>query len=103
MTMPKKILILTADAGFGHRSAANAIAGGRSTSATATRASVDIVNPLARSDAPSLLTLEPRATTIAWCSARRNSTAWAIRPATATVAVSLIERSLIAMLLQAAA
>ncbi|MGC8779890.1 MAG: MGDG synthase family glycosyltransferase [Anaerolineae bacterium] len=53
--MTKKILILTADAGFGHRAAANAIA-----AALAERhpdVTVEIVNPLSRPDAPGLLKL----------------------------------------------
>lgn len=51
-SMTKKILILTADAGFGHRSAANAIL-----AALNERFDVEaeIVNPLERPDAPSLL------------------------------------------------
>ncbi len=56
MPGPKRILILTADAGFGHRAAANAVA-----SALAERygndCTVTIVNPLQDRRAPRLLRL----------------------------------------------
>jgi 1,2-diacylglycerol 3-beta-galactosyltransferase len=50
----KKILILTADFGFGHRSAANAIATGLR-SAYGAACSVDVLNPLEDPQAPALL------------------------------------------------
>ena len=50
--MPKRILILTADAGFGHRSAANAILTALSERYDVT---AEIVNPLAQPGAPALL------------------------------------------------
>jgi 1,2-diacylglycerol 3-beta-galactosyltransferase len=51
---PKRVLILSADAGFGHKAAANAIAAAfRENHAGAT--SVEIVNPLDHANAPGLL------------------------------------------------
>ncbi len=50
----KKVLILSADAGFGHKAAANAIAAAFE-DRYADRAEVSIVNPLDHTDAPGLL------------------------------------------------
>ena len=93
--MPKKILILTADAGFGHRSAANAILAALNERHGDIAA--EIVNPLARPDAPSLLKFaesdydrevqqSPELYNLGY------------QASDAGVAVSLIEQSLIAML-----
>lgn len=51
---PKRILILSADAGFGHKAAANAIASAACQRET-DRCEVTIVNPLDHPDAPGLL------------------------------------------------
>jgi 1,2-diacylglycerol 3-beta-galactosyltransferase len=51
---PKRVLILSADAGFGHRAAANAIAGAFEMNYPG-RADVTIVNPLDHTEAPGLL------------------------------------------------
>jgi 1,2-diacylglycerol 3-beta-galactosyltransferase len=54
MPAPKRILILTADAGFGHRSAANAVAAALA-ELYGDQCQVDIVNPLEYKHAPSFL------------------------------------------------
>jgi 1,2-diacylglycerol 3-beta-galactosyltransferase len=54
MMAPKRILILTADAGFGHRSAANAVAAALAES-YGDQCQVDIVNPLEDKHTPSFL------------------------------------------------
>jgi 1,2-diacylglycerol 3-beta-galactosyltransferase len=54
MTDPKRILILTADAGFGHRSAANAIAAALEEKCEG-NCQIDIVNPLEDKRAPFFL------------------------------------------------
>ena len=54
MPTPKRILILTADAGFGHRSAANAVAAALS-KLYGDECQVDIVNPLEDKHAPTFL------------------------------------------------
>jgi 1,2-diacylglycerol 3-beta-galactosyltransferase len=51
---PKRVLILSADAGFGHKAAANAIAAAFG-EGDAARADVTIVNPLNHTNAPGLL------------------------------------------------
>lgn len=51
---PKRVLILSADAGFGHKAAANAIAAAFG-EGDAARADVTIVNPLDHTNAPGLL------------------------------------------------
>ena len=51
---PKRILILSADAGFGHKAAANAIASA-ACQREADRCEVTIINPLDHPDAPGLL------------------------------------------------
>jgi 1,2-diacylglycerol 3-beta-galactosyltransferase len=51
---PKRVLILSADAGFGHKAAANAIAAALNEN-FAGRATVQIVNPLDHTNAPGLL------------------------------------------------
>lgn len=51
---PKRVLILSADAGFGHKAAANAIAAAFRED-FASQAEVTIVNPLDHNDAPRLL------------------------------------------------
>jgi len=54
MPAPKRILILTADAGFGHRSAANAVAAALA-EVYGDQCQVDIVNPLEERHAPFFL------------------------------------------------
>jgi 1,2-diacylglycerol 3-beta-galactosyltransferase len=54
MPAPKRILILTADAGFGHRSAANAVASALA-KLYGDQCQVDIVNPLDDKHVPSFL------------------------------------------------
>jgi len=54
MPAPKRILILTADAGFGHRSAANAVAAALA-ELYGEQCQVDIVNPLEDKHVPSFL------------------------------------------------
>ena len=49
---PSDVLILSADAGFGHKAAANAIAAALPPSATATAAGSTIVNPLDHTERP---------------------------------------------------
>ena len=54
MAAPKRILILTADAGFGHRSAANAVAAALA-KLYGDQCQVDFVNPLEDKHVPSIL------------------------------------------------
>ena len=54
MPAPKRILILTADAGFGHRSAANAVAAALA-ELYGDQCQVDIVNPLEDKHVPTFL------------------------------------------------
>jgi len=93
--MTKKILILTADAGFGHRSAANAIR-----AAIAERyddVAVEVLNPLDRPDAPALL---KRAETDYDRQVREVPEIYSLgyQMSDSSVAIGLIERGLIALL-----